>query len=90
MNRLNPLQLFEDLYALVFNVSNVKAPQTLPRNSSTKRGSFNPPWDTYTDTKTSKKLKTLNLTLSAPVSGSNLSVPPMSQVGGLQDPANSS
>ena len=38
VNRLNPLQLFADLLALVFNVSNVKGPQTLLRNSSPKRG----------------------------------------------------
>ena len=59
VNRLNPLQLFEDLYALVFNVSNVKNPKTLPRNSSPKRGSFSAPWDTYTDTKTLKESKHL-------------------------------
>ena len=56
VNLLNPLQLFADLFTLVFNVSNVKDPQTLPRNSSPKRDSFSAPWDNYTDTKTFKRL----------------------------------
>ena len=90
MNRLNQLQLFADLFALVSNVSNAKDPQALPRNSSPKRGSLSAPLDTCTDTKTFKRLKTLNLTLLVPVSRSILSVPQMSHVGGLQDPANSS
>ena len=90
MNRLNQLQLFADLFALVFDVSNVKDPQTLPRNSSPKRGSFSAPWDTCTNTKTSKRLKKLNLMLSAPVSRSILSFTQMSHVGVLHDPANSS
>ena len=54
MNRLNELQLFADLFSLIFNISNVKDPQALPSNSSPKRDSFSKPWDTY---RTPKPLK---------------------------------